>query len=77
MIENDEQMRKAQKAIAYWHDVITKGGGSWLGNENTRTEILHLRKEIADYERRKSAQTTAVEPLPSTPAAGGTEAEEE
>jgi hypothetical protein len=76
MIENDEQMRKAQKAIAYWHDTITKGGGSWLGNENTRTEILHLRQEIADYERRKSAGAAVMEPVSAAPPATGTEAEE-
>jgi hypothetical protein len=76
MIENDEQMRKAQKAIAYWHDAITKGGGSWLGNENTRTEILHLRKEIADYERRKAAGAATTESLSAAPPATATEAVE-
>jgi hypothetical protein len=60
MIENDEQLRKAQDAVTYWRTMISKGGGSWLGNENARTEILTLRNQIADYERRR-ASATAVE----------------
>ena len=59
MIENDEQARKAQKEMTYWRNMAMGSSGSWLGNENARTEILRLRNEIAEYERRRAAESSA------------------
>jgi hypothetical protein len=67
MIENEEQLRKAQSAVAYWRTMIGSGGGSWLGNENARTEILALHREIAGFERqsaREASTDTAPTDLP-------------
>jgi hypothetical protein len=61
MIENDGQLRKAQRALEYWRTSMTTGG-SWLGNENARGEIMKLRREIDEYQRRSTAGGTAPSP---------------
>jgi hypothetical protein len=62
MIERDEQLRAAQRDIEYWRHSMTTGG-SWLGNENARGEILRLRQQIDTYQRARARDRVA----PSVP----------
>jgi hypothetical protein len=55
MIENERQLQAARESIEYWKSTMTTGG-SWLGNEDARAEIMQIQKEIAAYERRRAQE---------------------
>jgi hypothetical protein len=73
MIENDEQLRAAQRDLEYWRNAMTTGG-SWLGNENARGEILRLRQQIDAYQRARAKERVAPA-VPMTEAAAEAEAD--
>jgi hypothetical protein len=76
MIENDEQVRAAQRDLEYWRTAMTTGG-SWLGNENARGEILRLRQQIDAYRRARQPGEHVSPAVPMTDAAAEAEADAE
>lgn len=56
MIENDRQRAAAEKQLEYLHHTLTGPPGSWLGGEQTRAQIMRLRKQVIEYDKQAIAQ---------------------
>lgn len=61
MIENDRQRAAVEKQLEYLHHTLTGPPGSWLGGEQTRTQIMRLRKQVIEYDKQATAQRSPVE----------------
>ena len=57
MIENDRQRAAAEKQLEYLHHTLTGPPGSWLGGEQTRAQIMRLRKQVIEYDKNVAAQS--------------------
>jgi len=56
VIENDRQRAAAEKQLEYLHHTLTGPPGSWLGSEQTRGQIMRLRKQVIEYDKYTAAQ---------------------
>ncbi len=56
MIEDDRQRAAAEKQLQYLHQTLTGPPGSWLGGEQTRAQIMQLRKQVIEYDKHVTTQ---------------------